>query len=292
MKFSIITITYNRAHLIAETIESVLKQTYQNFELIIIDDGSTDNTEEIIFHYKKENGDKIKYINNNKIGIPSKLRNIGLKYATGDLISILDSDDLWTENKLKEMHTIFSQKEDVQFIFHNLQHFEKIKYLKAPFYKYNSSFFKNVLNELLLCKILAFPVFSMRRSLIKEIGLFDEDVMEGQHDYYLRVAIKHKMFYLNKPLTLMRRHESNLTKNFDVIHCLDAMTSYNKLKDANKLNDKQYLIATNYMNYNIAKYYFQQENKREGMKYLNSIFKYSSIFNKLYIKAKILQFKK
>lgn len=290
MKFSIITITYNRANLIVETIESVLKQTYQNFELLIVDDGSTDNTEEVVTNYTRKYKGKIRYIKSKNVGAPSKLRNIGLQHATGEIISILDSDDLWLEEKLEEMYTIFSEHEDVQFTFHNLQHFTQAKGVKDPFYRYKSSFYKNILNELLVGKILAFPVFSMRSSLVQEVGYFDEDVMEGQHDYYLRVATKYKMFYMNKSLTLMRRHESNLSKNFDIIHSLDAIVSYDKLKKANKLNKKQYALSSNFMNYKIAKYYFKNNERKKGMEYVNTITKHSSVFNKWYLKSKILKF--
>ncbi|TSE10878.1 MULTISPECIES: glycosyltransferase family 2 protein [Aquimarina] len=290
MKFSIITITYNRANLIIETIESILKQTYQNFELLIIDDGSTDHTEDVITSYQKKNKDKIQYIKSEKIGIPSKLRNIGLRQASGEIITILDSDDIWLEEKLEQMYNIFAQQKDVKFVIHNLQHFTQIDNLKPPFYNYKNSFYKDVLKEILICEILAFPIFSMRSSIMDEIGLFDEDVIEGQHDYYLKVATKYKIFYLNKSLTLMRRHENNYTKKSDVIHCLDAITSYDKLRKNNLLNKKQYQLASNFMNYKIAEFYFQQNEKQKGIKYLNIISKNSSIFSKWYLKSKILKY--
>jgi len=291
MKFSIITITYNRAHLISQTIESVLKQTYQNFELLIIDDGSTDNTENLVTQYIETCGTKIKYIKNKNIGIPSKLRNIGLKNASGDIISVLDSDDLWVNEKLEEMYRIFSQNDDVKFVFHNLQHFTEISELKDPFYKFNKSFYKNMLNELLRCEVLAFPIFSMRTSLVKGIGFFDEAIMEGQHDYYLRVSTKYKLFYLDKPLTFMRRHEGNLTKNRDVLHCLDAITSYEKLKETKQINRKQYVVASNIMNYRIAKFYFQNKESQKVLPYLKKInYGFPSMI-KLYLKSIILRSK-
>lgn len=290
MKFSIITITYNRAHLIVETMASVLKQTYQNFEMIIVDDGSTDNTESIVSAYVEKYGAKFRYIKCEKIGKPSALRNIAIKNATGDIISILDSDDLWLSSKLEEMHAVFSQKKEVQFIFHNLQHFVKVDQLKPVYYKYPKSFYKNIMPELLKGEILAFPVFSMRYSLVKELGPFDEDVLEGQQEYYLKAAALYDIYYLNKPLTLMRRHEENLTRNFEIIHALDAITTYDKLKKAHWLTKKQYIMASNFMNYKIAKYYLEQDEQKKALYHLKTIFAHNTLFNKWYLKAKLLRF--
>ncbi len=89
MKFSIIVPTYNRAHLIVETLLSVKKQTYTNWELIIVDDGSTDNTEDILKEYLSE---QIRYIRISN-GERGRARNTGVSYASGDYVTFLDSDD-------------------------------------------------------------------------------------------------------------------------------------------------------------------------------------------------------
>lgn len=288
MKFSIITITYNRAHLIGETIESVLNQSYQNFEHIIIDDGSTDNTEEVVKSYQEKSKGKILYIKKEKIGIPSKLRNIGLIQAKGEIIAVLDSDDLWETNKLEEIHLIFSKKKEVNFTIHNFRHFNQGQIPKAPFYN-GKSFFKNILKEVVLSEILAFPVYSFRNKLITEIGLFDESIMEGQHDYYARVAAKHKIYFLNKPLALIRRHDNNMTIIKEVIHCTDALKTFDKLKIAKTMNIKLYRKAKNLMNYKIAKHYFDNE-KNKRADYLNKILNHSPIFNKIYLKIYLIKY--
>lgn len=89
MKFSIIIPTYNRAHLIVETMLSVRKQRYTNWELIIVDDGSTDNTEEVLKEYLSEQIRYIRIVNSER----GRARNTGVAYATGDYVTFLDSDD-------------------------------------------------------------------------------------------------------------------------------------------------------------------------------------------------------
>jgi glycosyltransferase involved in cell wall biosynthesis len=288
MKFSIITITYNRAHLIGETIQSVLNQSYSNFEYIIIDDGSTDNTEEVVKFYQEKSKGKILYFKKEKIGIPSKLRNIGLLKAKGDIITVLDSDDLWEVDRLFEIHLVFLNKKEVNFIIHNFRHFNQGQTPKAPFYK-GESFFKNILREIVLSEILAFSVYSFRNKLIHEIGLFDENILEGQHDYYARVAARYKIYFLNKSLALIRRHNNNMTVIKDVIHCSDAIKTFDKLKVTKKINIKLYKKAKYLMNYKIAKHNFDN-NKNKRADGLNKILNCSPTANKIYFKIFLFKY--
>ncbi len=100
-KVSVIIPTYNRAEMIAETIESVLQQTFADFQLIIVDDGSTDNTKEVIGSL---NDSRLEYIYQQNSGV-SSARNLGLKKARGQFICFLDSDDLWPRDFLQSMMT-------------------------------------------------------------------------------------------------------------------------------------------------------------------------------------------
>ena len=94
---SVIIPTYNREKFLPATIDSVLRQTYSDYEIIVVDDGSTDGTQEVI---EKLYGGKLKYIYKNNGG-PASARNVGLKNASGNYIAFLDSDDLWFPEKLE-----------------------------------------------------------------------------------------------------------------------------------------------------------------------------------------------
>lgn len=96
---SVIIPTYNRAHIISRAIDSVLKQTYSNWELIIVDDGSEDDTEEVVRRITKKNKGKIFYFKQQNKGV-SAARNLGIRKANGDYISFLDSDDEFLPKKL------------------------------------------------------------------------------------------------------------------------------------------------------------------------------------------------
>jgi glycosyltransferase involved in cell wall biosynthesis len=104
-KVSIIMPTYNRAAYIMESVESVLNQTYQNWELIIVDDGSEDDTEEIISQIKDA---RVQFYKAGKIGLGIKLKYIGIERSDGELIAFLDSDDVGG-GKIRETNSSFTE---------------------------------------------------------------------------------------------------------------------------------------------------------------------------------------
>jgi len=108
-KISVISPTYNRAHLITRAVHSVLNQTYQDFEYIVVDDASTDNTEEVIKGFKDE---RIKYIKHEKNRGPSAARNTGIKAAKGEYIGFLDSDDEWLPEQAEKQVSKFLESPD------------------------------------------------------------------------------------------------------------------------------------------------------------------------------------
>ena len=113
--FSIVIPTYNQSKFLRQALESVFNQSFKSFEVIVIDNYSKDKTDEVIKRYK----DKIifKKINNN--GVIAKSRNIGIKYSSGIWISFLDSDDLWSKNKLHKVYNYLKKKKETDVICNN-----------------------------------------------------------------------------------------------------------------------------------------------------------------------------
>ena len=112
MKISVAIPTFNRAHLIAHAIDSVLKQTYADVEVVVIDDGSTDNTAEVVAKY----GDRVRYYRQPNRGLGAA-RNAGLDQASGDVIAFLDSDDYWFDFKLALQADLLTKQPDIDFVF-------------------------------------------------------------------------------------------------------------------------------------------------------------------------------
>ncbi len=112
-KITAIIPTYNSAKYITEAIDSVLNQTYANIEIIVVDDGSTDNTENILSNYVNKN--KIIYVKK-KNGGPGSARNLGIKLANGEYIAFLDADDMWEKNKIeKQLSMALSSSSDLVY---------------------------------------------------------------------------------------------------------------------------------------------------------------------------------
>jgi len=106
---SVIIPAYNRANIVRETVDSVLRQTYAQFEVIVVDDGSTDNTREVLATYRDP---RVRYFYKTNGGL-SSARNFGLSAATGEYIAFLDSDDVWRPWKLSAQVEIFRRHSDV-----------------------------------------------------------------------------------------------------------------------------------------------------------------------------------
>ena len=114
MNVSVILCTYNRAQLLARAIRSVLAQTYLSFELIVVDDGSTDNIQELVGQF---NDQRIRYLAHQRNKGLSAARNTGLHQAIGKYVAFIDSDDEWEENKLEKQMAFLADKPTPIFIF-------------------------------------------------------------------------------------------------------------------------------------------------------------------------------
>ncbi len=109
---SVIIPTYNRAALVVQAVQSALNQTYTNMEIIVVNDGSTDNTPEILKEYEG----KIKYVYQER-SERSKARNEGFRHSTGSYIAFLDSDDLWLPTKIEKQVEVLNKKADVGLVY-------------------------------------------------------------------------------------------------------------------------------------------------------------------------------
>ena len=131
-KVSIIMPTWNRAAYIMESVESILSQTYQNWELIIVDDGSEDNTAELISQIKD---DRVQFYEAGKIGLGIKLKNTGIERSNGELIAFIDSDDLWAPTKLEKQVAVFHDYPEAGFSLTGGYNFKKSNEPLEYFYK-------------------------------------------------------------------------------------------------------------------------------------------------------------
>ena len=206
---SIITPVYNGEQYLLAAIESGLAQTYQNFELLIVNDGSIDNSADIIKPFLKDS--RVIYIEQKNAGVAAA-RNAAIKQAKGKYIGFLDQDDLWLNNKLEVQVTALEQDESVALV-HSRQDYIDLQGNKINFewitgasgYCFEDMFKKN--------RIAVLTVL-IRKAIIEEVGLFNEQ-LSGADDYemWLRVTLKHPIQYIVEPLAFYRFHDNNVSKN-------------------------------------------------------------------------------
>lgn len=216
---SIIIPTYNRANLISEAIDSVLAQTYRNFEIIVVDDGSTDNTKEVLSKY---NG-QIKYIyQDNKGG--AEARNNGIKNAQGEYIAFLDSDDLWLPNKLEKQVKYLFDNINISLIYSDayLSNSENVdsKTLFDIVHPFLSNDKKEVLRYLFLHKPIYPSTVVTKRSCFDKVGLFNSSLRNLGEDYdmWLRIAKYFNIGYINEPLVHIRDVDKKACSNMEPIY--------------------------------------------------------------------------
>lgn len=198
MKISVIIPTYNRASFIVKTIQTVLNQTLVPHEIIVVDDGSTDNTEDILREFCYINPDKIKYIKQKNQGV-SSARNAGIKISSNDWLCFLDSDDLWEDTKLEEQINFHKQNQDILFSY-TLEHWlfndKTIKQKKHQQKQSGFCFKENIANTL-----IGASTVMLHKSILEDIGLFDEDLKVCEdYDLWLRILYKYELGIIQKEL--------------------------------------------------------------------------------------------
>lgn len=206
---SVIIPSYNRANFLSRAIDSVLQQTYLPLEIIVIDDGSADNTSKILTSY----GSRITHFSQTNQGV-SCARNAGIKLASGKWLAFLDSDDAWKKNKLQtQIEAIQKQPE------YRICHTEEIWYRnnkrvnpKNKHKKYGGKIFERCLA---LCLISPSSVL-LQRSLIDEIGLFDETLPACEdYDLWLRITAFYPVLFLEQPLLIKYGgHQDQLSQKY------------------------------------------------------------------------------
>jgi glycosyltransferase involved in cell wall biosynthesis len=218
-KVSVIIPTYNRARLVAEAIQSVLDQTYQDFEIIVIDDGSTDNTKEVVGSFKDP---RIKYFYQENRGV-CIARNNGIKVSNGDYIIFLDSDDLLFKNAIAIEAKILDSYPDVALIYsqlYTIDEKERVIGLRKPKNRQPGIWqgTREIANLLINGNYICPSQALVRRSSIIDVGLFDPAFSSGSEDFelWVRIAKKYAVSYIAEPVGKYRFYPSGISAGRDM----------------------------------------------------------------------------
>ncbi len=250
---SVVIPTYNTAKYISEAVESVLAQTYRDFEIIVVDDGSTDNTYEVIKQCHANNVQEVQLIEvinpfeRTKLTEPNQrtqqtkllyiyqtnggrasARNTGIKAAKGKYVAFLDSDDLWTPGKLEKQVEIMEGNENIGFLFGDKQRFsDDGKIITSSMFArrgYDLNFFGDPLfvrdpyRKLLEANFIPTGTIILRRECFDRSGLFDEAIYVEDWEFWLRIALFNNLAYSTEIWEMERDREGSGSKNLKAVY--------------------------------------------------------------------------
>ena len=201
-KISVILPTYNQAEYLPKCIESVLNQTLDDFEFIIVNDGSTDNSKEIIESYKDK---RIRITNQSNKKLPGAV-NSGLKISKGEYITWISSDCYCQKDFLKELSLGLDENREIGVVYSLCTHIDKdgkvIKISQKP---------KSISITKLLSGNHVGPSYMLRKSCVKKVGLYDESLIGTEDwDHWIRIAKHFKFMLIDKMLYYHRLHDKSL----------------------------------------------------------------------------------
>jgi len=240
MKISAIIPAYNSQDFILDAIKSIQNQTHPIDEIIVIDDGSVDNTQQLIQSQTKN----IIYLKQDNQG-PSAARNAGIKRAKGDWIAFLDADDQWIENKIEkqldalslspELHLLAGDMQEIGMNNEVMTQSVLAKHnLLQPFQLNQSRAIHHALAQLVSKNFIPTGTVLVKRSTVLEAGLFNKDIRFGEDlELWAKIAAKHPITCLPEILMLRRLHQQNATNATaamlaDLVNVMQSISFYAK----------------------------------------------------------------
>jgi glycosyltransferase involved in cell wall biosynthesis len=207
-KVSIIMPTYNRANYILESIKSIQEQTHRNWELIIIDDGSDDNTQELITQVAET---RIQFHKLERTAVVGRIKNFGLRKASGELIAFQDSDDLWPPQKLEKQIEALRQYPEAGFSLTGGYNFRILSQPLEYFYKQRDGIkYGDILISIFRSEVsMLTQSLLFRRPCLETAGYFNEDKPFSDSEFILNLAIHFKAVILYEQLFFRRIHDDN-----------------------------------------------------------------------------------
>lgn len=278
---SIILPTYNRAALIVESINSVLQQTYTDFELMILDDGSEDDTENLV---KNIDDARIKYFKMPHKGHTSVLKNFAISQSAGEYIAFNDSDDLWKKDKLQKQMQLFCEQPSIGFSITDVTTFSADKILIDHSYKIQGTIqCTNIFERLATNQFLIYnPTLIIKKSCFEKTGLFDEGMISGDYHFNMRLAYYFDAGIIYETLVLRRSHDSNMSELYPIENYMEYIRTFEYLYRQKWIKKKVLYNAKSNAYFKIGN--LERKNgrsKNAGKNYLMSL-KYGFLFPKHY----------
>lgn len=266
---TVITPTYNRADKLPTAIESVLDQTFENFEYIIVDDASTDHTQSVVDSY---NDDRIRYLRHEENKRQAAARNTGIKAANGDFVAFLDSDDAWNKKKLEIQANWIQQRSPHWVGVYCDGHTERTSRLKEVVtswfpYEIRRGGQEELIESILTMQgnISAGTSLMVRTESAKEIGGFDESLPRHEDlDFTIRLLQQGKLGYIDEELFIVHESVDPSAKLLE-----ESKEQYlSKFDDEIERLETEGVPVTKYHDFHLGRAFIADGCFREGINYL------------------------
>ncbi len=204
---SVIIPTYNRAFYLEKAIQSVLDQSYPDFDVIVVDDGSTDNTAEVVRKFKG-----VMLIQQQNLGV-AVARNTGIHRTRGKYVAFLDDDDLWLPGKLEKQVAYMEDHPATGMVYSAYQTIDSHDTVTGEVTHVVSG---QVWHDFMFGVPIAPPTVMVRREVLDTVGVFDKSLRLGEDlDLWIRIARRYPIHGMKEPLVQYRIHNSNTAKPID-----------------------------------------------------------------------------
>ncbi|HAH21862.1 MAG TPA: hypothetical protein DCL49_13300 [Candidatus Omnitrophica bacterium] len=258
---SVIVATYNRACLISQSIKSILRQSYPYFELIVVSDGSTDETESRVLSFSDP---RIRFIKLNHTGLPAVVRNLGIKESRGKYVAFCDDDDLWLQDKLAKQIAFMESYPDIGLCFGYATMFGDTRYKGVTSHSFRKKVTIFTFKKLFLFNAIPCLTVMVRKRCLEAVGFFDENPEFRQaaedYDLWLRIARIYKVARIPEILSECRAHAGNISKDYSVTcmkylkviekfslqDAVDRHTAYKRKSNIYLLLGNAFLARNNY----------------------------------------------
>jgi glycosyltransferase involved in cell wall biosynthesis len=208
---SVIVAAYNYGRFLAAALESVLAQTFADFEVIVVNDGSTDDTSEVVIPYLTD--PRVRYYRTDHLGQPGA-KNLGIRFARTSLVAFLDADDLWLPRKLEKQMAVLRADPGLGVVYARRllidEQGRQLEYEQPGLHR------GHVLEAIFQSNFICFSSALVRRTVFEEVGHFDEDLaLAIDYDLWLRAALAYRFDYVDEPLVKYRTGHANLSSRLE-----------------------------------------------------------------------------
>jgi glycosyltransferase involved in cell wall biosynthesis len=279
---SVVIPTYKRPDMLGRAIDSVLNQTYDNIEIVVVDDNDEDSeyrkeTEEFMDKYA--DNDNLVYLKHTENKGGSAARNTGIKTSEGEYIAFLDDDDIWVNTKLKKQIEVFKNNNNLGLVYCRMYSFKNNTgevYHKKKIKLVNGSIYTDMLEM----NYIGTPTALVKKICFQKVGLFDIELLSRQdHDMFLRISKNYDIDYVDEFLVKFSSHDNKISRN---INSKEKGWKIFLSKWENELNEFPKEKKKLYDNY-----YFEMAK----LYYKNNSYNKAKIFSKKMIKNNIVNYK-